>query len=160
MERFADTYVADASNQLNESIGFDYDQILLAARQAAFDALYEEARLLCVEIEYIPACPKTAGGVVALYIDRNTADLAVSLENAILEQEVTYGEVGSKMRLRWVPRSPEDREFKLLSSWSASSNLKIVSTDIYGYDATKIAQNQQVCTVVYTSTWEFRGRST
>jgi hypothetical protein len=159
-ERYAETLEADANNQLNTSIGFDYDQILLAARRTAFDALYEEARLMHVDVELIPACPQTAGGVVAIYIDRNTADAAVSLENAILEQEVSYGKVTDRLKLRWVPRSPEDREFRLLSSWAASSNLKVVSTDLFGYDATKIAQSQQVATVIFTSTWEFRGRST
>lgn len=95
--------------------------LITAARLAGYQAVADEVRLDSIVFNYVPHLGSTAGGRLALYIDRDPAAAAVATVSAAKDQrEVVSGCVRDHLSLTWRPQEPDDRQFNLLNPGTTS----------------------------------------
>ncbi len=118
----------DTSGALSQQITMTLGNIINSSLVTAYTTLFEEVRLLKVVCTVVNTGAMQFGGMQILYIDRDPADAIVAnIGAASTEEENVYGSFHDKLRLVWVPRDPLEREYQLVSSFSAPASFNILA---------------------------------
>jgi len=104
--------------------------LVVAARLAGYQAIYDEVRIDKIHVTLHPILGSTTAGRVAFYLERDPAAGAVgSVALALGQRELAQGSIRNTLSLNWAPQEPADWEFNLLNPGTVSLGKFVVMAD-------------------------------
>jgi len=159
-ERVTTQITNNAAGTVSTSVAVS-TSLILAARLAGLQAIYDEGRINRVKVSLRPSFGRNVFGRTTLYIERDTADaIAATAEIANNNFESVNKHPSSNFELTWLPQEPQDREFQSLGAFTSLAFFGIVSSGLTYGDAaiTPIVINSEAYDMIVESWWTLRGR--
>lgn len=134
--------------------------LLSSALLAGYQAVRDDMRIDRVRVSLLPLYHGTTSGRVALYIERHPGQaVSASVDLALGQLELSYGQFNDPLSLEWHPQEPLDREFQPLDPGTLDlADFNVVS-DTLSANGTPIALYGSVTTVEIEVWATLRGRS-
>lgn len=128
---------APVAGVVSQQLTMSLSNMINTTLSGGYQVLFEEVRPLKIRARLICSSAYVVGGVMCLYIDRDPADAIVpNLGTASTEPECVIGAFHKELVLEWVPRDPLEREYQLITAFSALSSFNFIcastqTTDVY-----------------------------
>lgn len=122
---------------VSQQLTMSLSNMINTTLSGGYQVLFEEVRPLKIRARLMCSAAYVVGGMMALYIDRDPADPIVpNLGTASTEPECVIGGFHKELVLEWIPRDPLEREYQLITAFSALSSFNFIcastlTTDVY-----------------------------
>jgi hypothetical protein len=148
-----------AAGLVSSTVAIQPTTLIAAARLAGYQVLADEIRIDSVTYAFDPLLGSTAGGRLALYIERDPAAAAVaSVSSAMDQREVVHGNVRTGLNITWHPQEPNDRQYNLLNPGTTSLGSFILLGDLMTDSGTLLPIGTSIGTLATTIKFTIRGR--
>lgn len=134
--------------------------LILAARLAGYQAIYDECRIESVRVVLTPLYGTNTRGRVVMYVERDpTGAIVASVDLANDQREKVFGNLYTPISINWRPQEPDDHAFNLLNPGTTSLGSFFIKADSLqdGAGAT-IVNASTVFTATLYVTVTLRGR--